>query len=395
MAGEPSPNTGPSARPNRASALAKPITLSDLTEELLWPHLFRAVPLALRPERLGIAFFTLVVVGLLGRIVANPGREPARATSTLHELIAAVQAHSVRGIVSVETSLLLGVTWDQIVERPWVSAAAILPALLVLLIGAGAISRMAACEFSQSVMVPWTRGLAFSLSRLGSLAGAVLGPLAVASLLLGIVALAGGALFNWSVSAVLAALLYPVALVLGALAVLLSLGFALGHSLLVPAVTCEATDAIDAAQRSYAYVVGRPLRLISYQLILYAVLVIAVTVLEIVAFRTIDTTARAAAALAGPPASQALGLADGTPRDTWAWVARILSFWIVIPKMLVGAFVVSYGASASTVLYLIMRKLNDGQDVSEIWMPGMVGGTLSPDVAAPEAADEDGSLDEE
>ncbi len=378
MAGEPSRSTGTSARGERASALAKPITLSDLTEELLWPHLFRAVPLALRPERLGLAFFTLVVLGMLGRIVAPAPGSPVRLTQVMHNFAQSVQAHSVEGCVSAYTTVFLGISWDQIEARPWVSAAVAVPAVLVLILGVGAISRMAACEFAQSVMVPWTRGLAFSISKLASMAGAVVGPLLVAALMLVIVALGGGALFNWSGSAVIGALLYPIALVLGAVAVLLMLGFALGNPMLVPAVTCEGTDAIDAAQRAYAYVVGRPLRLLVYMAILFAVLIVGVTLLEILVFRTIEVTRAAAASLAGESAARALsGPGDEVP-GAWGWAERIVTFWTMIPRMLVGAFILSYGACASTILYLLMRKLNDGQDTSEVWMPGMVGGTLAP-----------------
>jgi len=379
-------------RADRVSALSKPITLSDLTDELLWPRLFRAVPLALRPERLGVAFFTLVILGLLGRIVAPQRAIPEPVLPAIGLLGQAVWARNVHDFVSAELRVLFGVTWSDVTARPWVTVGVAIPAIFVLVIGIGAIARMSACEFAQSVVVSWTRGLAFSITKCLSMVGAVIGPPLLAALLLGIVALAGGALFNWSVSAVLGALIYPVALVFGAMAVLLLLGYALGHTLLVPAVACEGTDAIDAAQRAYAYVVGRPLRLVAYLLILFGVLVVAATVLDVVASRTIELTARAGAALAGPAAKQALGLADGTPEGAWSWVGRIVSFWSAFPRMIVGAFVLSYGASASSVLYLLLRKLNDGQDPSEVWMPGMVGGTLAPVESEVRG---DGSMDDE
>jgi len=382
MTGEPKTSSFPRPDPQRASPLAKPITLSDLTEELLWPQLFRALPLALRPERLGIAFFTLVILSLLGRIIAPSATTPAMATGALFDFVNGVKWHSVQACVSAETMLLLGVTWSQIAAKPWVSAGVGVPAILVLLIGAGAISRMAACEFGQSVVVPWTRGLAFSISRWASLVGAVAGPLLVVGFLLGVVALGGGALFNWSISAILGALLYPIALILGALAVLLLLGFALGHPLIVPAVACEGTDAIDAAQRSYAYVVGRPLRLVLYLAILLALLVVSASVLEVIVFRTIEVTRGAAASLAGVSASQALDATQEGAEGVWGWVGRIVSFWTLIPRLLVGAFILSYGACGSTILYLLMRKLNDGQDTGEIWMPGLVGGSMAPVEAA-------------
>lgn len=365
------------ARVGRPRVLEKPITLSDLTEELLWPRLLRVVPLALRPERMGIAFFTLVIVGLLARIVA-PLRGGSAVSPVLRELGWAAWARNVHDLLSAEFSLLFGIRWEDVAARPQVAAAVAVPAVVVLVIGLGAIARMAACEFSQSVVLPWPRGLGFALGRVWSLLGAVVGPLIVAGGLLLAVALAGGAFFNWSVSAVAGALLYPLALILCGLAVVLMIGYMLAHGLLIAAVAVEGTDAIDAAQRAYAYVVGRPLRLLAYLAVLYGVLVVAGVAFDIITMRTVELTARAAGWLAGPEADPALGLSHELATGDWAWAGRMISFWTAIPRLLVGAFVLSYGASASAVLYLVLRKLTDGQDTSEIWMPGMVGGTMAP-----------------
>ena len=54
--------------------------------------------------------------------------------------------------------------------------------------------------------------------------------------------------------------------------------------------------------------------------------------------------------------------------------------------LLVASFVVSYWFSGGTTLYLLMRQVCDGQDVGELWTPGMVAGTH----AAPEVEGADG-----
>jgi hypothetical protein len=51
--------------------------------------------------------------------------------------------------------------------------------------------------------------------------------------------------------------------------------------------------------------------------------------------------------------------------------------WTLVPFGLLAGFVVSYILCAGTILYLLMRKLADGQEVEEIWMPGMVPGTAA------------------
>src|SRR5690606_24154595 len=42
--------------------------LAELAEDLIWPRLLHAVGLALRPSRIGLALFTLVLIRLLGMI---------------------------------------------------------------------------------------------------------------------------------------------------------------------------------------------------------------------------------------------------------------------------------------------------------------------------------------
>jgi len=39
--------------------------------------------------------------------------------------------------------------------------------------------------------------------------------------------------------------------------------------------------------------------------------------------------------------------------------------------------VLSYIYTASTLLYLMMRQINDGQDHAELWVPGMIAGTMA------------------
>jgi hypothetical protein len=284
------------------------------------------------------------------------------------------------------------VPWETLREHPWAGLAAGLPAFLVLLIGCASIARMSACEFSQSVILPWTRALNFALTRWAAVIFSVLGPLVVAGLLLGVVALLGGVFFNWSISAVVGAVGYGPALLLGLLAALILTGFAVGGHLLVPAVACEGTDAIDAAQRAYAYVIGRPLRLAIFQAISLALMVVSVVLVEWLALGTVRLTSWSAGWLTGADAHAAL--AGVRQEGGWGIAARILEFWHALPGLLAGAFVLSYGVSASTIQYLLLRKLNDGQDVSEIWMPGLIGGTLAPEKAPPAVATDDDDEDD-
>jgi hypothetical protein len=60
------------------------------------------------------------------------------------------------------------------------------------------------------------------------------------------------------------------------------------------------------------------------------------------------------------------------------WAASAIAFWQALVLCLVAAYVFSFFFTASTKLYLLMRRAVDGQDIEEIWRPGLVPGTLSP-----------------
>lgn len=374
------------ADPNESGPLAtRPMTLADLTDDLLWPRLFRSAPLALRPERLGIAIFVLILIGLLGRALGavTGGKIESHPTvgETLGGIVDSLRSFQPVGALLGFFELILGVPGTVIRDHPWWAALFAVPVALVLAVGGGAISRMAACEFAHSVMISWPKGLGFAISRWISLTMALLAPLLLAAFLVGALTIGGWLLLNWPFVNVVGALLYPLFLIVALLAVLLLVGYVLGHTMLVPAMACEGTDAIDAVQRSYAYVVGRPLRLIVYTLVLALLLAVMTAVLGSIAAWVVSLSQGAATALAdNAPAL----FPDGVPREgSWGLARRIIEFWVGIPALLVAAFVLSFVFSGSTVLYLLMRQLNDGQDPSEIWMPGMVGGTMAKATAVP------------
>ena len=45
---------------------------------------------------------------------------------------------------------------------------------------------------------------------------------------------------------------------------------------------------------------------------------------------------------------------------------------------LVAGWAFSYYSCATTVLYFLMRKATDDQDLEEIWQPGLIEGTMAP-----------------
>jgi hypothetical protein len=353
-------------------------------DELLWPRVFGAARYGLRPGRMGIALFALLGAALLlelglwldARILHRDliWPEPLRLVGGLPWL----------------WDLFVNYPKTLIVARP-ITVLITGPAMLfILAAAAGAISRMTACEVSLGETPGWTEGLAFALARRWSLLGALLGPLV---LIWGISALlvAGGLLGRWPVVNIVGSLFYGLALLAGFLAVMLMLIYILAHHLMIPAVVCEGTDAIDAIQRGYRYILARPARAVVYTVLGAAGWALVVGVVAFIAVATLGFTARATSAGTGDwhwmvwkptvEAAAALGhpLRPMPPLNpgTYGVAAGIIGFWTLLPVGLVYAAFFSCGTALHTVLYLALRRLCDGQDFAELWVPGMIAGTMA------------------
>ncbi len=57
------------------------------------------------------------------------------------------------------------------------------------------------------------------------------------------------------------------------------------------------------------------------------------------------------------------------PIVTHGWSRRIVNFWTGALELLIGALLTSFYFTASTLLYLLLRRICDGQDVAELWTP--------------------------
>jgi len=150
--------------------------------------------------------------------------------------------------------------------------AAFVPALLVWSVFACAICRSVAEDHVGMTRRSWTEYLSFGVAKARSAFFAKAGPLLLAWFSLLAVSCVG-VLLRVPFLQIVAALFAGLALLIGLLVVLMAAGLILGAPMLIPAVACEGTDAIDANQRALAYVYGRPIRYIGYLFVLVALLV--------------------------------------------------------------------------------------------------------------------------
>jgi hypothetical protein len=399
---------------------------TELFETLLWPKLASAWTLAFRPARIGLGVILLILVALLAKtptLWLEKGDSGPLYVYYTHAVAGAGKA--VNGVIGLSLPLFIDGIAQAAAEAPiaavkhdaWSTAAVALPLLALVAIFGGAISRMAATEFARGERISWTTALAFSLRRGVAFTSTLASPLLGALIIGGIIAVAGWALLSIGWVQVAGAVLYGLALLLILGAVLLLVGYVFGFPLLIPALACEGTDAIDAIQRTYAYVLGRPVRLIAYTLLSLAMMVALLAVVGGIGSAAISATAVATTTLTNdtvteavrsevpgltkprpisvdsiilgtaPPAEPDFGKSLNTTKD-------IIGFWHNVVALLVAGIGVSYFFSSSTVLYLILREINDGQDHTELWTPGRSAGFGSrkgtvAEIAAPSGAGED------
>ena len=270
--------------------------------------------------------------------------------------------------------------------------------VVLIALGGGALARMTATDVARGEKLRLQEAVDFAVSSWRRLIFSLLLPLLIAGVLCALL-IAGGWLLMLPWVRVLGGLLYGLALLLGFGVVFLLAGYALGFSLLVPAVACENCDAADAQQRAYAYVLGRPLHLLGYGVVGLVGLALGFVVASLFAVAALNVTGAIVDEVTGNPAVAAthgFALFDLAPDRGAAiplqwhskWSAWFVSFWQTVVICLVAAYVFTYYFGASTIIYLLMRRACDGQEMTEIWQPGLVPGTMTPEPTAAEEEEE-------
>ncbi len=388
-----------------------PITLAEVTAGLVWPTLFRAVPMALQPARVGLGFLVIALVmgvgtlfdAVVGPVVTTATRASAGmarigkpqglfaslTNSTLDAFHAAI-ARSLRLDFAGAWDALARFYFHEIPRAAGAHTAAFLALVLVFLalvvpvrmLVFGAIARMAACEIGLRRAVGVGEALRFAAARWKSLYAALVAPPALIGALCLAIAVAGFALFRAPGLNVLGGLFYGVFLLGGVVLLVLSVGFAFGSHLVAPAIVVDGADAVDAMQRAYAYVIGRPGRLLIYTAILLALGVVAYSLLGAGAALVLNWTGSLAGTWSGADdlagnvrafdftlAPRPLGL-GGTAKAA----DSLIGVWERLFLALLAGMVVSYHDCASTLLYLLLRRAIDDQDIEDV---------IPPDAATP------------
>lgn len=367
---------------------AGPITWSEATAGLVWPLLFRAPALALQPNRLALGVLTFLAVWALARLL-DAMLPAAGAAPVADAFLWSLRDAWVEG-GSLAVQARFSEAWNTLfaahgsgVEQTFAaSPVSLIISVLVLAcawsLGGAAIARSVAVDVAAGMNLGPRGGLAFALARWKSVAGSLLVPMVLASVLSLLLVIVGWLTMNFQAFQVIGAMLFGAMLLVGLALVLIVVGVALGQSMLPAAVSVEGTDALDAVQRVYAYFLGRPGRAIAYLalLIVQGLIVIGVV-------------------------SWLLGLASGAAQSlATAWIVpekvtplfepgqqtsqagQIVALWQVLVSLVISGALVSWNFTAGTLAYLVLRRVCDEQDIREVWLPGLIEGARAPDRSA-------------
>lgn len=355
-----------------------------------WLLMLKSARVAFRPAAVGFAVCMVALLEIIDGLAAI-GRDGPGPLAQLFALVGTGIARAIGGgfgLDGVPTSpgvsqfVSMPVEWLQ--NNTW-RALALVPAAAVVGILGGAISRLAALDLARGERQEWPVALGLAIRHATSLMGVVLGPIFIVGGLALLLMLIGAATLTVPYVNIVGAIGYGLVLILGLLCVLAGVVYTIGAPLLVPAVACEGTDAVDSLGRVFPYVLGRPLRLLACIALLVLVVSVIGGLAGWAASATVDVTARASGAWAGPTVREGLGAAitgvrppESSPAASGSWsaVGPIIHFWHRFAFALAAAIGVASFFSASTACYLLMRLAVDGQDPEEIWSPGEIEASM-------------------
>lgn len=350
------------------------VLLQDLTAGLIWPTLLKAPSMAFSPPRwlLGIiAAFTIVLVSAThsALLSPDPATLPTGATDTYlgfqPVLDAMMSLNPSRTIYTVMYAAQHHL--NIISQTPWTSLALIIPTILVLGIFGHAITRSASIEFALGRQTDTSSALSASLLAIRQIALATLGPLFIAALLALAIMLIGLTL-GLPVVNILGAVLYILGLILSVLLVCILILHTLALPITISALAIEGTDGFDALQRAYAYLIAKPIRLALYTLLLLVLGTTITSIITITAGWSIQIADTLATTLTNDAGRRVIaGTAEMSATEPFAH--SIIELARSALELIVAGYVLSLVFTSSSMAYLCIRRVCDGQDITEVWDP--------------------------
>ncbi len=318
----------------------------------------------------------------------------ARTTANL--TVAAVTHADPGGIVAALTTGILGVTWLYSLH-PLYAMVFTVVGLAIWAVFGGALARAAALHATRDERIGLGEALAFARGKFASFLAAPLLPV-IGAALLGFFLWLGGLIgLIPAVGELFVGVFFFLALCIGFALAFVFIGGIAGFALTFPTVAVEGSDAFDAFSRSFSYIYARPWRTAFYALasIAYGALCVAfVKLFARIALWSVQLMVGLSmnwgspyvadeGGAAQPPKLHSMwqgpnltgestffgGFDSGVELAHVSWFAQFLiKCWIYAVWAVVAAFAVSMFFSASTLMYLLLRREVDATDLEDVYV---------------------------
>jgi hypothetical protein len=279
-------------------------------------------------------------------------------------------------VVPVQTILRADASWT----RKTFAWTRLLWALCVWAVVAGAMCRIAAVEQARDTKISLASALKFSLQNFPSYMTAALLPAAGIGIFW-ILCLIGGIFGRLPfVGPPFLGLVWGLELLFGFVMALILIGAAAGWPLMYATISTEASDGFDGFSRAYSYVFSRPWHYLWFGIVALAYGAIVITFVYLVASlvayvaaagvaSSLGTTATGGLLLGAPESVGGPGLLTGSPSGRIGVGTLFAGAWLQAVGVLVSGFVASYFWTAATVIYFLLRQVDDATDFHEVYLP--------------------------
>jgi hypothetical protein len=253
-------------------------------------------------------------------------------------------------------------------------------ALCVWAILGGAMTRIAAVEQATDAPMAFSGALRFSLENFLSYMTAALLPVVGIGIFWLLCTIGGWIGRIPYIGPPALGLLWGLELAFGFLMALILIAAVAGWPLMYATIGVEASDGFDAFSRSYSYVFTRPWHYLWFAIVALTYGAFVTTFISVVASLVVYLSAAGVASGMGP--TRAAEMLFGAPDSVGgpAFISKattsnvgagtyIAGAWLQLVGLLVAAFATSFFWTASTVIYLLLRHVDDATDFREVFPP--------------------------
>ncbi|HUY31581.1 MAG TPA: hypothetical protein VMV69_02300 [Pirellulales bacterium] len=237
----------------------------------------------------------------------------------------------------------------------------------------GALTRRAALRLGRDENVGVKDSLGYAISKWRSFVAAPLLPM-IGVLICATPMFIVGLFMRSDAGVAVAGLIWPLMLIGGLCIAMLLLVLLFGWPLMWPTISTEGSDSFDALSRPWSYVFHRPLHYLFYAAVAAALgwlgwLFVAHFALWVAYLPKWAATWGAGHEQASRIFPELYSPLVGTETPA-LWGARLIAFWGGCARLVALGFVYSYFWTASTAIYLLLRRDEDGTEIDDVHLGG-------------------------